>query len=254
MGKLKNKLRSKQLTIGSWMSLGNTSVAEIMAKAGFDWLVIDMEHSAISAYQCQELVRVVDLCGTAPFVRVGANDPLLIKRAMDAGAHGVIVPMVNTQEDAERAVSTVKYPPRGTRGVGLSRAQGYGASFNDYRKWLEEESIVIVQIENIQAVKNLRQIFSVDGVDAFIIGPYDLSGSLGIPGDFEDRKMQEAIKEVKRIAAETSMPAGYHVISPLTEAVQEKIKEGYTFIAYSVDFLLIGETCRNGLLKIQNLK
>ena len=146
MGKLKDKLRKKQLSIGSWMSLGDTSIAEIMAKAGFDWLVIDMEHSAISTEQCQELIRIVDLCGSSPLVRIGENNPLLIKRAMDAGAHGIIVPMVNSRKDAENAVSALKYPPSGTRGVGLSRAQGYGASFNKYKKWLEEESIIIVQI------------------------------------------------------------------------------------------------------------
>ena len=140
MGKLKDKLRKKQLSIGSWMSLGDTSIAEIMAKAGFDWLVIDMEHSAISTEQCQELIRIVDLCGSSPLVRIGENNPLLIKRAMDAGAHGIIVPMVNSRNDAENAVSALKYPPSGTRGVGLSRAQGYGTSFNKYKKWLEEQN------------------------------------------------------------------------------------------------------------------
>jgi len=107
---LKKKLVHKELTIGSWLSIGSPAVAEIMAKAGFEWIVIDMEHSAISVSQCQEIIRIVDLCRVAPLGRVGANDPLLIKRAMDAGAHGVIVPMVNSQHDAEKAVSAVKYP------------------------------------------------------------------------------------------------------------------------------------------------
>ena len=254
MGKLKDKLRNKQLTIGSWMSLGHPAIAEIMAKAGFDWLVIDMEHSAISDDQCQELIRVVDLCGISPIVRVGANDSLLIKRAMDAGAHGVIVPMVNSREDAEKIVSAVKYPTYGTRGVGLSRAQGYGTSFNAYKKWVEEESVIIVQIEHIHAIENLKQILTVQGIDAFIIGPYDLSGSLGIPGNFEDKKMLNALEEVKRVISETNISAGYHVVPPQPELVREKIKEGYTFIAYSVDFLLLGESCRNGLSEIQGLK
>src|SRR5574340_174113 len=201
MGKLKDKLRKKQLSIGSWMSLGDPAIAEIMAKAGFDWLVIDMEHSAISINQCQKLIRIVDLCGLSPLVRIGENNPLLIKRAMDAGAHGIIVPMVNSRKDAEKAVSAVKYPPRGTRGVGLSRAQGYGTSFNKYKKWLEEESIIIAQIEHIQAVENLEDIAAVEGIDAFIVGPYDLSGSLGIPGNFEDKKMCKALEKITQITA-----------------------------------------------------
>ena len=252
MNILKDKLRTKQLTIGSWMSLGYPAIAEIMAKAGFEWLVIDMEHSAISVDQCQELVRIVDLCGISPLVRIGANDTLLIKRAMDAGSHGVIVPSVNSREDAERAVSAVKYPPHGTRGVGLSRAQGYGESFNEYKKWVEEESTIIVQIEHIKAVENLKQILTVEGIDGFIVGPYDLSGSLGIPGDFEDKKMHEALAEIKKVAVEVNISAGYHVVPPQPELAADKIKEGYSFIAYSVDFLFIGESCRSGIKEIRS--
>jgi 2-dehydro-3-deoxyglucarate aldolase len=249
---LKQYLFENRLTYGSWITIGHPSIAEIMAKAGFEWLVIDMEHSAISTDQCQELIRVIDLCGISPLVRVSANDSLLIKKAMDAGSHGVIVPAVNSREDAEKAVLAVRYPPYGIRGVGLSRAQGYGTTFNEYKKWVEEESIVIVQIEHIKAVKNLKQILTVEGVDAFIIGPYDLSGSLGIPGKFEDKKMLRALEEVKQVAAENNISAGYHVIPPQPELVLEKINEGYTFIAYSVDFLFLGESCRSGLREIQD--
>jgi len=235
------------------MSLGSTAIAEIMSKTGFDWLVIDMEHSAIGNHQCQELIRIIDLCGIAPLVRVGANDSLLIKRAMDAGAHGVVVPMINSREDAEKAVSAVKYPPHGMRGVGLSRAQGYGTSFDEYKKWVEKESVVIVQIEHFLAVENLEDILSASGVDAFIIGPYDLSASLGIPGDFESKRMIEALEKIKRVTSESSVSAGYHVVPPQPGLVYKKITEGFTFIAYSVDFLLLGESCRQGLDRIRNL-
>lgn len=249
---IKQKLKGKQLTIGSWITMPDPAIAEIMAKAGFDWLTIDMEHSAISPHQCQALIRVIDLCRVAPLVRVGVNDPLLIKRAMDAGAHGVIVPMVNSRKDAEDAVSAVKYPPQGTRGVGLSRAHGYGVSFQEYVQWAKKESVVIVQIEHINAVRNLGEILSVKGVDAFIIGPYDLSGSLGVPGKFEDKKMLSAFKEINRIAKESNISMGYHVIPPEAKLVRDKIKEGYTFIAFSVDFFFLGENCREGLKRIRN--
>src|SRR3990172_12592200 len=124
MVNLKEKLKQNKLTIGSWITIGNSSIAEIMAKAGFDWLTVDMEHSAITLHQAQQLIQIIELSGVVPLVRVGENSPNLIKRVMDAGAYGVIVPMVNSKEDAEKAVNAVKYPPVGNRGVGLARAQG----------------------------------------------------------------------------------------------------------------------------------
>tara|TARA_B100001964_G_C14217832_1_gene593715 strand:+ start:385 stop:1140 length:756 start_codon:yes stop_codon:yes gene_type:complete len=249
---LKEKIKGGKLTLGSWITIGNSAVAEILAKAGFDWLAIDMEHTAINVDQCADLIRVIDLCGVAPFVRVGANDSLLIKQAMDAGAHGVIVPMVNSKEEAERAVESVKYPPVGKRGIGLARAQGYGTTFNEYKDWAANESIVIVQIEHIDAVNNLEEIFSVEGVDAFIVGPYDLSGSLGVPGDFEDKKVEEALDKIVDISKNMNMSSGYHVVSTDYNLVKEKIKQGYSFIAYGVDFLFLGESARGGLAAIKN--
>lgn len=244
---LKQRIRKKQLTVGSWITIPSPAIAEIMAKSGFDWLAIDMEHAPISIDQCQELIRIIDLCSVVPLVRVGENAPLLIKQAMDAGASGVIVPMVNSRHDAERAVSAVKYPPQGTRGVGLSRAQGYGTTFHDYKKWLEKESIVIIQIEHIKAVENLQEILTVEGVDGFIIGPYDLSGSLGVPGDFTNKKMKPVFKKINSILGKKNISAGFHVVPFSVELVQEKINEGYNFIAFSVDFLFLGESCRHGL-------
>lgn len=249
---LKEKIKGGKLTLGSWITIGNSAVAEILAKAGFDWLAIDMEHTAINVDQCADLIRVIDLCGVAPFVRVGANDSLLIKQAMDAGAHGVIVPMVNSKEEAECAVESVKYPPVGKRGVGLARAQGYGTTFNEYKDWAANESIVIVQIEHIDAVNNLEEIFSVEGVDAFIVGPYDLSGSLGVPGDFEDKKVEEALDKIVDISKNMNMSSGYHVVSTDYNLVKEKIKQGYSFIAYGVDFLFLGESARGGLAATKN--
>ena len=251
MTSLKSQLRSRNLTIGSWITLGHPSIAEIMARAGFDWLAVDMEHSAITLHQAQQLIQVIELSGCVPLVRVGANDANLIKRVMDAGAHGVIVPMVNTKEDAERTVGAVKYPPQGFRGVGLARAQSYGADFEGYRKWNETESVVIVQIEHIKAVENLKAILSVEGVDAFIIGPYDLSASLGVPGQFDHPKVVAALNEVRRIAKQLNAVAGYHVVPPDPKQVVEKAKQGYRFLAYSVDFLFLGDSCRNGLKTIR---
>lgn len=241
---LKTKLQNNQLTIGSWITLGSTNIAEIMGKAGFEWLTVDMEHSVITIDVAQKLIQVIDSCDVVPLVRVGENNPNLIKRVMDAGAYGVIVPMVNTREQAEAAVKAVKYPPLGTRGVGLARAQGYGFDFDDYAATVNDESVVIVQVEHIDSVNNLEDILSVKGVDGCIIGPYDLSGSLGVPGNFTHPDVLAALKKVESVCQKMNIPLGMHVIEPDHALVVENVKKGYTFIAFSLDSLFLGTSCR----------
>ena len=182
---LKEKLKKKELTIGSWLSFGFTSITEMMCNIGFDWLVIDMEHTSINSQEALQMMQIISANNITPLIRVGENNELIIKKAMDSGAHGVVVPMVNTKEDAQKAVNAVKYPPSGNRGVGLFRAQNYGLGFDEYKKWLESNSIVIAQIEHIDGVKNISDIMDTEGIDAFIVGRYDLSASMGHPGDFE---------------------------------------------------------------------
>jgi 2-dehydro-3-deoxyglucarate aldolase len=238
---LKKKLSRKELTIGSWLTFGYTPICEIMANSGFDWLVIDMEHTAIDQFASQQLMQIISLAGSVPLVRVGKNDDLLIKRALDSGAHGVVVPMINSKEDALRAVEHSLYPPSGKRGVGLSRAQRYGIGFDEYKKWLETESIIIVQIEHIDAVENINEIMSVEHVDGFIVGPYDLSASLGLPGKFDHPTVKEALEEVKRFVRHSDKPGGYHVVHSNPTELEEKIKEGYTIIAYGDDMVFFSE-------------
>ena len=155
---MKNSNRPKKIeyknnvTIGSWLTIPHPSVAEILSKSGFDWLTVDLEHSGISIETASEIIRVIDLVGIKALVRDGDHNPNVIKRVMDSGAHGVIVSTVNTVNEAKNIVDAVKYPPKGTRGVGLSRAQGYAQEFDEYYKWLNEESLVIVQIEHIKGV------------------------------------------------------------------------------------------------------
>ncbi|MDO8282170.1 MAG: aldolase/citrate lyase family protein [Thermodesulfovibrionia bacterium] len=251
---LKQKLINNRLTVGSWITLADTAVAEIMARSGFDWLTIDMEHSAITVGRAQELIRVIELNGVVPLVRVGENNATMIKRVMDAGAHGVIVPMVNTREDAERAVASVKYPPEGKRGVGLARAQGYGFEFDRYRKWAHAESIVVVQIEHIDAVNNLEEILTVKGVDASIIGPYDLSASMGYPGEFERKDVKAAISRYERVCKKLKKPSGFHVIAPDAGLIKEKVKRGFTFLAFSLDTLFLGSKIKEELKAVKEKK
>jgi 2-dehydro-3-deoxyglucarate aldolase len=249
---VKAKLKRRVVTIGSWVTFGHTAVGEIMAKAGFDWLAVDMEHSAITLSETQQLIQVIELSGATPLVRIGENSPYLIKRVMDTGAHGVIVPMVNTKEDAMRAVKAVKYPPMGTRGVGLARAQGYGMDFDRYRAWINPNSIIIAQIEHIQAIENLEEILSVPGIDGSIIGPYDLSASLGIPGEFEDIRVEKAIDRYERISKKLGKVMGSHVVQPDVGKTNSLIKKGYTFLAVGLDSLYLGIGCQGVLRGIKN--
>ena len=248
---LKKKLRRKTVTVGSWITIGHTAIAEIMAKAGFDWLAVDMEHSVITLHEAQQLIQVIELSGVAPLVRVGENSAYLIKRVMDAGAHGVIVPMINTKEDARNAVNAVKYPPLGTRGVGLARAQGYGMDFERYKNRVNRDSVVIAQIEHIKAIENLEDILSTEGIDAFFVGPYDLSGSLGVPGQLKHPKVVKALGRVMKIAKRYKVVPGFHVVQPDVEGTEMKIKEGYKFIGYSLDTLFLGTKCTEDLKAIR---
>lgn len=251
---MQSKNLLNRLSIGSWITLGHPAIAEIMAAAGFDWLAVDLEHSVITLREAEELIRVIDLKGLPAFVRLSSNNSEQIKRVMDAGASGVIVPMVNTREEAVSAVSAVKYPPIGTRSFGLARAQGYGPKFEDYISWQEEGTLIIVQIEHIQAVENLESILDVPGVDGYFVGPYDLSGSLGVPGDFNHPVFLEAMDEINRLASQTNVPGGVHIVEPDVEKLREYIAKGHTFLAYSIDTRMLDESCRKGLESIADLR
>jgi 2-dehydro-3-deoxyglucarate aldolase len=248
---LKGRLQSGTLSIGSWISLGHPAIAEIMARAGFDFLVIDLEHSVISIREAGDLIRVIDLCGVPSIVRTTSNDPQQIKRVMDAGAHGVIVPMVKSRAEAQAAVDAVYYPNRGRRGVGLSRAQGYGVGFERYCEWLEQCGVVIVQIEHIDAVENLESILSVDGVDAYIVGPYDLSASMGMPGKLDDPEVVAAVDRVRAVGARMKKPGGVHLVEPDHERLRKYVQDGFRLIAYSVDFRMLDHACRAGLSAVR---
>jgi 2-dehydro-3-deoxyglucarate aldolase len=238
-------------TIGSWITIPHPAIAEVMVRAGFEWLTVDLEHSAITLESAAELIRTIDLAGISPFVRVGSHDANVIKRVMDAGAHGIIASTVNTPEQAAAIVAAVKYPPVGTRGVGLSRAQGYSEEFEVHYRWLNEESIVFVQIEHHEAVRNIDAILSVPGVDGFFIGPYDLSASLGIPGQFDHPKMVAALAEVRRAQERVATVAGVHVVQPVPADVGKKMTDGYRFIAYGIDYLFLLNHARTGLGEIR---
>ncbi|PSJ17078.1 HpcH/HpaI aldolase family protein [Nitrosomonas supralitoralis] len=248
---LKAKLNRSELTIGSWVTLGHPSIAEIMAAAGFDWLVLDMEHSVLELNEVQSIIQVLDGKQCPAIVRLTSNHPDQIKRVMDAGATGVMVPMIKSAADARAAVDSVYYPPRGQRGVGLARAQGYGNSFQAYRQWLEDNAVIVVMIEHVDAVRAIDNILEVPGIDAYIIGPYDLSGSMGRPGDLDHTDVQEAIAQVLEAGHRANKPGGIHVIEPDPQALQQRIQAGFNFLGYGLDIRILDSICRTHLQNIR---
>ena len=251
INKVKQRLNSGEVSVGSWISLAHTAIAEIMAKSGFEWLTIDMEHSVIGIQDMAPLFQAIEASDCVPLVRLWSNDPVLAKRVMDAGAYGVIVPMVNSRKDAEKAVSSVKYPPDGERGVGLYRAQGFGVTFDEYKNSANQESLVIVQIEHKDAVENISEIVSVKGVDGVMIGPYDISGSLGVIGELDHPLVKQAQEKVLSAARAANKAAGIHVVYPSPAAVRDRVKEGFTFIAYSTDAILLNSKCRESVMELK---
>lgn len=241
----KQKLKNKEKTIGSWITIGHQVVIDVLSNAGFDWLCIDLEHTAIDYNELQVLIGFIQSYNIPALVRVYKNEEVVVKRALDAGADGIIVPMICSGEEAKQAVEYAKYPPVGRRGVGLNRAQRYGFGFDEYKKWVDENLVIIAQVEHIDGVKNIKQIINTEGIDGAFIGPYDLSASLGIPGKYDEPIVINALKNFEETCLENNFSMGYHVVEPDINLVKEKQKSGYNFIAFGTDFLFMGRKAVN---------
>jgi len=248
---LKQKLKNNELTLGSWIMMGNVMSVEVMALAGFDWLVVDIEHTAIDLESTLNLILTIQANGMKALVRVSKNEEVVIKRVLDMGADGIIVPMVCSKDDALQAVDYAKYPPVGKRGVGLNRAQKYGTKFEEYKKWVDEELVIIAQIEHIEAVENIDEILQVPGIDGTIIGPYDLSGSMGYPGEFDRDDVKEAVEKVLERCKVHNIPSGFHVVDTDPAKLQLKIDQGCTFLAYGIDYFFMRDAAMSGMSKLK---
>lgn len=244
---LKTKLCNMEIALGGWIMIGHPASAEIMARAGFDWVAVDLEHTAIDIHTTENLIRAIEVGGSSSLVRLTNNDPNLIKRVMDSGATGIIVPMVKTAQDIQNAVDALYYPPRGARGVGLARAQKYGAGFKSYADWLDDEAVCIAQIEHINAVENLEEILSVPGVDGYFLGPYDLSASMGLIGEINHPDVQAAMARVHAIGKRLNKPGGLHIVEPDEEKLQDAMAQDLKIIAYSIDTRILDTICRSAV-------
>lgn len=248
---LKQKLKNNQLTLGSWIMMGNPMSVEVMALAGFEWLVVDIEHTSIDLETTLSLITTIQANNMKALVRVSKNEEVIIKRVLDMGADGIIVPMVCSKKEALQAVEYAKYPPLGKRGVGLYRASGYGTTFEKYKKWVDEELVIIAQIEHIDAVNNIDDILSVEGIDGTIIGPYDLSGSMGYPGEFERDDVKIAVEKVLEKCKQANIPSGFHVVDTDPVKLQAKIDQGCTFLAYGIDYFFMRDAAINGMAELK---
>ncbi|RJQ25917.1 2,4-dihydroxyhept-2-ene-1,7-dioic acid aldolase [Candidatus Parcubacteria bacterium] len=244
--KIKEKMRRGEASLGTWMSMAHPSIAEILAMAGYDWVVIETEHTAIDVSEVLRLIIAIEQRGSIPLVRLAWNDPIQAKAVLDSGAAGVLVPMVNSKADAELAVQMTKYPPLGFRGVGLARAQGYGENFDAYVQNANANTLLIVQIEHKDALANIEEILSVPGIDGTFIGPYDLSLSLGIPGQISHPEVLAAKRRVLDSTLAHGLIAGVHFVQPRTAAddCRQAVTEGYRFIALGTDILFLGDSAR----------
>ena len=245
---VKELWREGKAAVGVWMVLGSPITAEIIANMGYDWIVVDTEHGSIDIGTTQSIIQAVSYTSTVPMVRVPWNHPSFIKRALDAGAYGLVIPMVNSREEAVQAVQAARYPPLGIRSYGGPRARLYGGV--DYYEHANEEIAVIVQIEHIDAVNRVDDILSVEGVDAFFIGPTDLAISMGLkPGlDQTDPRHVEAVSKVLAAGKKHGVAGGIHVGS--AEAANERIAQGFQFIGLSSDEGFIRSAASSALSKV----
>ena len=226
------RLRHNEVLIGTMLTIPAPEVAEMIAKCGFDWLFMDGEHAPLPVLEWQRLMQAVGgRC--ASVLRVPSLSERDIKKALDIGADGIIVPMVNNAAQAQQAVEWSKYPPRGKRGVGLARAQGYGLDFADYMENANDSTALIVQAEHIDAVDNIEAIAAVDGIDAVFIGPYDLSASMGKSGQVDDAEPVAAIERVRAACRQHDIALGYFGVD--AASVQAYLQRGYHLICAGVD-------------------
>ncbi len=237
--KVLEKLKRNEPALGGWVMSGSAVVAELMSLAGFDWVCIDAEHSAVTTETALNMMIAIEKQGAEPFVRVSANNESEIKKFLDMGARGIIVPMIKSYDDVQKAISYSKFPPVGNRSYALPRCTNYGLSMDEYFQNANDSIFLGIMIEHLDALPYLDNIFESSQIDAILVGPYDLSGSMGIPGKFKDPAFIDALDLIYRKATEHKIRIGIHEVHPTPEKIKEIVKNGYRFIACGLDTLFI---------------
>ena len=246
---VKEKLRRGEPSIGTWVSTGDPLVAEILAHAGFDWLAVDMEHNAIDMEKLLSCFYAIGTTDTVPFVRVPWNDPQVLKRVLDIGAYGVIIPNIKGPEEAELAVGACRYAPEGFRGVGGIRGRLYGGP--DYFQRANEEIAVVLMIEDAVAVTRIAEICNVPGIDVLFIGPDDLASSMGVRTGYDNPHPDHkaAVRQVLETGKRFNIPVGIHCGSP--EEVNRRIEEGFQWMPIVSDTRFLSTAVEGALEQIK---
>ncbi len=249
---LKKTLQDNKVVFGPFLKITDPAVVEIMGFAGFDFVIIDEEHGPISVENAQNMIRAAESVNITPVIRVGNNDEALILRALDIGAQGIEIPQINSRSDAVRAVKSVKYSPQGERGVcRYVRAANYSSMDKfEYFKSANDETMIIAHIEGVEGINNLDEILSVSGIDVIFIGPYDLSQSLGVPGEVSHPLVTEKMKEVVLKCKENKVAVG--TFADDVETAKSWISLGVQYMAFSVDVGIFYETSKNIINKLKN--
>jgi len=236
---LKNNLQERKRLYGGWVSFSHPSIAEIFAQAGFDFIAIDMEHTTISLEQAQRIIAACQGEGTLCLPRPVSHSNDWIKPLLESGADGLIMQMVNTPKEVEDIIQLVKFPPLGSRSYGVNRAHNYGLNFDDYIKKWNESSSLIIQVESIQAIENIEKLLEFDEVDGVMIGPYDISGSLGIPGKTSHKLVIEASRKVIAACKIYGKSCGTQIEDPTEKNVKDIFDLGYTFGILGSDLFVL---------------
>lgn len=247
--RMKQELAAGNVCLGATITIYSPAIAELLSRVGLDWLWIDTEHTALSLEEVSVILQATNGTDVSTVIRVPWNDKTLIKRAIDTGPDGILVPMINTAADAEAAVRAMKYPPLGERGAGIGRAQCYGMRIGEYMSTANDEVMFIAQIEHVDAISNIDEIVDVAGLDSVMIGALDLSGSMGKLGQTDDPEVEEAVQKVLAACQRAGVPCGIVALGP--EATHRRIAEGFTSIITGIDVLWIHGAARAALAEIQ---
>ena len=244
----RSRLCERQTLIGTIVSSTDPATAETLADCGFDWLFIDAEHGPHGTIDVLPILRAVD--HRIPcVVRVPSSHEIPIKKMLDIGVSGIIIPQTNTRDQVESVVRYCRYAPQGNRGVGLSRATKFGLGLAEYISSANNDVAVIIQAEHIEAVENIEAIVNVEGVDGVFIGPYDLSASMGKTGEVNDPAVTDAIDHVTKVCNRANMPLG--IFGVTAESVKPYLEQGYTLIAAGVDVLMMANAAKSILEKLR---
>ena len=233
------------------MQIPNSSLAELMGAAGYEWVAVDLEHGSFAVHQLPDIFRALELGNTLPLARLAQGLPKDCKQALDAGAGGVIVPMVESAQQLKVVKDACCWPSAGSRGVGFSRANLFGKYFEDYREEAQAP-LLIAMIEHWRAVEQLSEILAVDGLDAILIGPYDLSASMGLTAQFDSHEFKVMLNRIHEVTIAAHVACGIHIVHPVKEKLTQCIEEGYRFIAYSTDAVFLNSVVNNPYSHAEN--